>query len=77
MAIDNFIPQIWSGRILENLNKQHVFAARLNRDYEGEIKILVTLCELTVWVQLLLRTTQRTGLLTILKLCKVPIWFLK
>ena len=38
MAIENFIPQIWSGRILENLNKQHVFAARLNRDYEGEIK---------------------------------------
>ena len=38
MAIDNFIPQIWSGRILENLDKAHVFAARLNRDYEGEIK---------------------------------------
>jgi len=38
MAIENFIPQIWSGRILENLDKAHVFAARLNRDYEGEIK---------------------------------------
>ena len=33
MAIDNFIPQIWSGRILENLDKAHVLAARLNRDY--------------------------------------------
>jgi len=38
MAIDNFIPQIWANRILENLNAAHVFADRLNRDYEGDIK---------------------------------------
>ena len=38
MAIDNFIPQIWSDRILKNLNAAHVFADRLNRDYEGEIR---------------------------------------
>ena len=38
MAIDNFIPQIWANRILENLNAAHVFADRLNRDYEGDIR---------------------------------------
>ncbi len=38
MALDNFIPQEWSARLLENLNDAHVYASVLNRDYEGEIK---------------------------------------
>lgn len=38
MAIQNFIPIIWSTRLLEHLNKQLVYAALLNRDYEGEIE---------------------------------------
>ena len=38
MAINNFIPQIWSARLLQNLNESHVFANLANRDYEGEIK---------------------------------------
>ena len=38
MSIDAFIPQVWSARLLENLNDEHVYAALLNRDYEGEIK---------------------------------------
>ena len=38
MSLDNFIPQIWSARLLENLNKNHVFVGLCNRDYEGEIK---------------------------------------
>lgn len=32
-----FIPTIWSARVLANLQKQLVFAALTNKDYEGEV----------------------------------------
>lgn len=38
MSITNFNPTIWSKLFLENLNKRHVHADAMNRDYEGEIK---------------------------------------
>lgn len=38
MAIDKFIPQIWSARLLENLRNNLVYAGLMNREYEGEIK---------------------------------------
>jgi N4-gp56 family major capsid protein len=40
MAIDNFIPQIWSARLLASLKKSLVYGQTgiVNRDYEGEIK---------------------------------------
>lgn len=38
MSVQNFIPQLWSARLLANLDKAHVFGALVNRDYEGEIK---------------------------------------
>ncbi len=40
MAIDNFIPEVWSARLLENLHKALVYGQDgvVNRDYEGEIK---------------------------------------
>jgi N4-gp56 family major capsid protein len=40
MSLDNFIPTVWSARLLENLHKALVFAQAgiVNRDYEGEIK---------------------------------------
>ncbi|HDR7980257.1 TPA: P22 coat protein - protein 5 domain protein [Bacillus cereus] len=40
MAINNFIPTIWSARLLQNLQKTLVFGQPgiINRDYEGEIK---------------------------------------
>ncbi len=38
MTLDTFIPQVWSARLLENLNDAHVYVALLNRDYEGEIR---------------------------------------
>ena len=38
MSISNFNPTIWSKLFLENLNKRHVHADVMNRDYEGEIK---------------------------------------
>lgn len=38
MAITNFVPDIWSARILGNLNRFSVAAGVINRDYEGDIK---------------------------------------
>ena len=38
MAFTNFIPKVWSARLLEHLDKAHVYGALVNRDYEGEIK---------------------------------------
>lgn len=40
MTLANFIPALWAGNILSNLNKAHVYAqpGMVNRDYEGEIK---------------------------------------
>jgi len=37
MTLSNFIPNVWSARLLENLNNAHVFAGLCNRDYEGDI----------------------------------------
>jgi hypothetical protein len=38
MTLDAVIPQVWSARLLKNLNDEHVFADLLTREYEGEIK---------------------------------------
>ena len=40
MALENFIPEIWSARVLENLRKSLVYAQAgvVNRDYEGDIR---------------------------------------
>jgi hypothetical protein len=38
MAFDNFIPEVWSARLLEHLDKLHVYAGLMNRDYEGDIR---------------------------------------
>lgn len=37
MALNHFIPEIWSASILENFHKQSVVTALANRDYEGEL----------------------------------------
>ncbi len=37
MAVNSFIPTIWSARILQNLHKELVFGNVVNREYEGEI----------------------------------------
>lgn len=36
--VPNFIPDIWSARLISNLQRKLVLGARTNRDYEGEIK---------------------------------------
>ena len=38
MAFSNFIPEVWSARLLEHLDKVHVYAGLMNRDYEGDIR---------------------------------------
>ena len=35
---DRFIPELWSARLLANLDKTFVFPQCVNRDYEGEIR---------------------------------------
>lgn len=37
MSVTNFIPELWSGRILRALEKSLVFGSLCNTDYEGEI----------------------------------------
>lgn len=40
MTVNNFIPEVWSARVLANLHNNLVFAnpgVTVNRDYEGEI----------------------------------------
>ncbi len=39
MAVTNFVPDIWSARILTNLSKTSVAAAICNRDYEGDARV--------------------------------------
>ena len=39
-AYQNFIPALWSARLLANLDKTFVYPMCVNRDYEGEIKNL-------------------------------------
>lgn len=38
MTVKNFIPTIWSTRLMANLDKDLVFLNMVNRDYEGEIQ---------------------------------------
>lgn len=38
MAITSFIPELWSARLLYNLEKAHVATNLVNRDYEGDIR---------------------------------------
>lgn len=40
MAVTNFIPALWSARLLANLQANHVYANVVNRDYEGEISAM-------------------------------------
>jgi hypothetical protein len=37
MSLENFKPAIWSSKLFVRLQKNHVFATVVNRDYEGEI----------------------------------------
>jgi hypothetical protein len=36
MSLKNFIPEIWSARLLRHLDKNLIFKNLVNTDYEGE-----------------------------------------
>lgn len=38
MSVANFIPELWSARLLQGLEKSHVATNLINRNYEGEIR---------------------------------------
>ena len=38
MAVDDFIPELWTAKILVALRKKAVAGQLVNRDYEGEIR---------------------------------------
>ena len=38
MAVDTFVPELWSAILLKGLEASHVATNLVNRDYEGEIK---------------------------------------
>src|SRR5687768_7824524 len=38
MAVTNFVPDIWTAKILVALRKKAVAGGLVNRDYEGEIR---------------------------------------
>jgi hypothetical protein len=38
MAVTNFVPDVWSGKILSNLSRFSVASAVVNRDYEGDVR---------------------------------------
>lgn len=38
MSVNNFIPSIWSDQLNQIFEKNLVYGARMNRDYEGEIR---------------------------------------
>jgi len=38
MGLENFIPELWSDRLLVKLRKNLVFGSVVNKDYEGEIR---------------------------------------
>ena len=37
MSVKNFIPSVWSAKVILGLEKKHVYGAVSNREYEGEI----------------------------------------
>ena len=38
MSVSTFIPELWSARLLQGLEKSHVATNLVNRDYEGQIR---------------------------------------
>jgi hypothetical protein len=38
MAINNFIPEVWSAKIFSDFDRASVFAGLVSREYEGEIR---------------------------------------
>jgi len=62
---DNFIPEIWSGKIVENFYDATVLSAISNTDYEGEIKKFGDVVNIRTTPSITLRDYKKGDTLTI------------
>lgn len=62
---DNFIPEIWSGKIVENFYDATVLSAISNTDYEGEIKKFGDVVNIRTAPSITLRDYKKGDTLTI------------
>lgn len=56
MSVNEFIPQLWAGTLLKNLNRAHVAKECCNRDYEGDIKDMGDSVKITSLGRVTIRT---------------------
>lgn len=62
--ITSFIPKLWAARLLENLQKNLVFANLCNHNYEGEIRQMGDTVHIIAPTALTIRTYTKGGNLT-------------
>lgn len=63
-TVDKFIPELWSGRLISNLQKAMVYGDLANRDYEGEISGSGDTVHVQNIGRIALQNYQRNGKLT-------------
>ena len=61
----NFIPEIWSGKLIENFYDTTVLAAISNTDYEGEIKSMGDTVNIRTTPELTIQTYVKGQTLTV------------
>ena len=61
----NFIPEIWSGKLIENFYDATVLAAISNTDYEGEIKSMVDTVNIRTTPEITIRDYVKGQTLTV------------
>jgi len=66
VAISNFIPEIWSASILQNLRDQLVYGqpGMINRDYEGDIRVAGDTVHITSFSDPATRAYTKNGTIT-------------
>lgn len=77
MAIDHFVPEIWSAKILNTLNNSLVFANLANHDYEGEIRAYGDTVHITGVGDIQIQDYKKYGELTIQPVTDVDAGVLK
>lgn len=61
----NFIPEIWSGKLIENFYDATVLAAISNTDYEGEIKRYGDVVNIRTTPEITIRNYEKAATLTV------------
>ena len=64
MGVENFIPTIWTAKLLVRLRKVHVFGNIVNTDYEGEISAAGDTVKINEVGPITLNTHTRDGAIT-------------